>query len=677
MSTGTRKISLKKVLMLFKGEYDSETTYHYADIVELAGSSYAVKVDMVKGIAPPNDNCYQLVAREGNGIANIEKTSTDGLVDTYTITYDNGTTKTYTVTNGKDGKDGEVSQEQLDAVIEVNNQQEKEITSLRTVLNALPKATGEGTEVTLNDTANTVFYEITPKGYTEQKSTNGSNMLDTSDIQTRTFNCVTITNNNDGSVTLNGTCTSSYGFNVELSNPISLKANTNYSLLLFTNGNFQTPGGTAMSLKDSSNNSVISVRITKSEENILNSSDNIASYFRIYLEANAVFNNCRIYPMLVKGIKTVEATSYEPYTGGEASPSPDYPQDIEVVTGNHTVFIHGKNHFDYTQAITGYIALSSTDESLATDENTRTSGWFLCKPNMTYVMSGGNRGRCQFKNSAGLITYANATTSGDNFIFTTLQDTVLCRMYVTNDLTNYPIENIQIEEGSVSTSYEPYQGSTYPISLGNIELCKIGNYEDYIFKNEVNSPYYDSNLTLDKWYKHSAVHKAILDGSENFSTNNKASTYYSFVLLTYENVVETSVSNNIFCNQLKAMTSNHAVNGCRISIQGSIVMDFPLDFCEYTIASLKSKISSLYNNGNPIILYFPYATPVDEKITDETLIEQLEALNYAMSMKGQTNISTSCSDENALMRISASAVKDISNILTNLETRIAELETAE
>lgn len=40
----------------------------------------------------------------GNGIASIAKTSTSGLVDTYTITYTNGDTDTFTVTNGQDGQ---------------------------------------------------------------------------------------------------------------------------------------------------------------------------------------------------------------------------------------------------------------------------------------------------------------------------------------------------------------------------------------------------------------------------------------------------------------------------------------------------------------------------------------------------------------------------------------------
>ena len=39
------------------------------------------------------------------GIESIEKTKTDGLEDTYTITFSDGSTTTFTVTNGKDGTD--------------------------------------------------------------------------------------------------------------------------------------------------------------------------------------------------------------------------------------------------------------------------------------------------------------------------------------------------------------------------------------------------------------------------------------------------------------------------------------------------------------------------------------------------------------------------------------------
>lgn len=43
----------------------------------------------------------------GVGIQKIELTNTQGLVDTYTITYTDGSTTTFTVTNGADGQDGQ------------------------------------------------------------------------------------------------------------------------------------------------------------------------------------------------------------------------------------------------------------------------------------------------------------------------------------------------------------------------------------------------------------------------------------------------------------------------------------------------------------------------------------------------------------------------------------------
>lgn len=56
------------------------------------------------------DTGYKAVGTDGQpgvGITNIEKTSTSGLVDTYTITFSNGNDTTFTVTNGSNGLDGQ------------------------------------------------------------------------------------------------------------------------------------------------------------------------------------------------------------------------------------------------------------------------------------------------------------------------------------------------------------------------------------------------------------------------------------------------------------------------------------------------------------------------------------------------------------------------------------------
>ena len=57
------------------------------EIVNL-GNGQFVKVMMLKG-------------QQGDNIQSIAKTSTNVLVDTYTITLTDGSTKTFTVTNGK------------------------------------------------------------------------------------------------------------------------------------------------------------------------------------------------------------------------------------------------------------------------------------------------------------------------------------------------------------------------------------------------------------------------------------------------------------------------------------------------------------------------------------------------------------------------------------------------
>lgn len=51
--------------------------------------------------------CNVLNPNSTNNVLSIEKTSSSGLTDTYTVTYQDGTTSQFQVTNGKDGNDGE------------------------------------------------------------------------------------------------------------------------------------------------------------------------------------------------------------------------------------------------------------------------------------------------------------------------------------------------------------------------------------------------------------------------------------------------------------------------------------------------------------------------------------------------------------------------------------------
>lgn len=75
---------------------DASITVQIADITMLDPSA----TPYVTNTGTDTDPIFHLFIPRGKGISSITKTSTSGLVDTYTITYSDGTTTTFAVTNG-------------------------------------------------------------------------------------------------------------------------------------------------------------------------------------------------------------------------------------------------------------------------------------------------------------------------------------------------------------------------------------------------------------------------------------------------------------------------------------------------------------------------------------------------------------------------------------------------
>lgn len=94
----------------------------------------------------------------GNGILSVQKTATAGLVDTYTITFTDGTTTTFDVTNGEDG---EVTQAQLDETNE-------NVSWLQTLTEQMPHVSGQGTDLSLENVLNYRLMKFLPQGSSSQ-----------------------------------------------------------------------------------------------------------------------------------------------------------------------------------------------------------------------------------------------------------------------------------------------------------------------------------------------------------------------------------------------------------------------------------------------------------------------------------------------------------------------------
>lgn len=187
-----------------------------------------------------------------------------------------------------------------------------------------------------------------------------------------------------------------------------------------------------------------------------------------------------------------EATAYEPYTGGQPSPSPDYPQEIKSVV-NPTVKVCGKNLIPpitysgnvsdlQVDAKEGLVRLKGTPNA---EVNYPILGeWNVTSPTLftlhagDYTVSG-----CGDTNNSRLnLVYLNdgqlASFEG-NRTFTLDKDTNFVAVFVFADANKYVDITFtpMIEKGSTATSYEPYHEQTValPYTLNAIPVSSGGN----------------------------------------------------------------------------------------------------------------------------------------------------------------------------------------------------------
>ena len=250
----------------------------------------------------------------------------------------------------------------------------------------------------------------------------------------------------------------------------------------------------------------------------------------IRIDKNAICNDLKFKLQFNKGDADY---IYEPYTGKIASPNPDYPQDIEVVTGENTI-------------------------TISNEDNT--------------------------------------------------------------------------------------ESQTFNINLGHIELCKIGDYQDYFYKSN------------NKWYVEKQIGKVTLNGGENWALGSASSNnYYVF---QKNGVLNNANEPTIYCDNFTNIgyQSSSIVNDFEcVSLNASSLVNSYLRIwikssrlSEKTASAFKTWLST-HNTEIQYVL----ETPTTTEITDTELINQLEALKKAISYDGQTNISQTNNDLPFILNVSA------------------------
>ena len=341
----------------------------------------------------------------------------------------------------------------------------------------------------------------------------------------------------------------------------------------------------------------------------------------------ATITPSQIYDIQVE--KGSSSSSYEEYNGTTK----------EINLGKNLIFLR-----DNTNTANGMTGTISGNTITISDTNTKTdANWVLVGttttlgnsifpdfiPGETYTLS-------VDKNISNVIFqinyYKNGTTtqgglaslnitSAKSLTFTVPNDyTSVAQAFVTILKTATTINEtfyIQLEKGSQATTYAPYKTP--------IELCKIGNYQDKIYKQNGN------------WYIHKEIGKVVLNGSEAWGYGGTSGVFYTTSITDY------ATSNNIPMSNYYSGVSNVAGAGgmstnntiAFISKSGLTTPRFYIKDTTYTSNTndLKTWLST-----NNVSVYYVLNTPTTTLIEDEELINQLESIRL---LSGLNNVNLS------------------------------------
>ena len=164
------------------------------------------------------------------------------------------------------------------------------------------------------------------------------------------------------------------------------------------------------------------------------------------------------------------------FTYGSVAPNPEYPIPVQVVTGDNTIKVEGKNLFNaFIQAEThGSATYSVASDGKITQSASDSSGWNISQNRVFYLDEGtytfsvdvvqGATSNIQIRNLTDNTDAILTNRTSGTF---TLNGRKALAIKTYGSGGTYPTSYyIQIEKGSTATEYEAYQSASYSISLG-------------------------------------------------------------------------------------------------------------------------------------------------------------------------------------------------------------------
>lgn len=449
-------------------------------------------------------------------------------------------------------------------------------------------------------------------GAYSQVTTNGFQLFDASKLPTKSQGGATVTNNDDGSFTVSGSgnLTGDFSCYYDYSHEETLKMLKVGTITLNQNGDDTTPCAIFRLVKG---NSSLWIQLTKTARS--------ANITQEMLQDNGCYIQVLIYGQRDSAIQTGTVKpmlyqdgdgTFEPFTGGVASPNPEYPQEPKFVgdynedTQKYDIdfMTSGKNLFDYTKSTES--CYLNADGTLATTASYKTSDFIPVIGGKTYCISKRGTVRSKFYNSSKEVLNDNWATSTDAATTIIIPDEVSYFRFSYCINGDYKVDEatLQLELGSVETSYEPFTGfETTTVEL-NQPLRELPNGVKDTIENGV-VPRRVGEITFD----------GSSDESWNFDTT------YKYAAIDINGVTGYNIGvKNILCDKLYVINSNGSISDSTNVIRygssnnNNKVLYVRIDDTITSVSEFKTWLQS-----NLITVWYELATPTTEQITLPTL----------------------------------------------------------
>lgn len=318
----------------------------------------------------------------------------------------------------------------------------------------------------------------------------------------------------------------------------------------------------------------------------------------------------------------------------EDTPTPDNPQPIHSVTGDNSINIDSKDALQDIELLSGYI---NSNNEIISSTSWYHSDYIDITNYDLYIVDvflGNNPKSILYDINKTPIQVINLNTSSS-----------------TTNLKNYI--NAKYLRISTTTGYYDKQHlierTTYPLTLGTLELNKIGDYEDTFIKatNE-------TGLESGKWYLKKNIGKWLFPTGQG--GYNSGSNWLYVSLSNFTNIDKTA-NQPIICTHFQQHNlSNYPyTNANGINNIGSHMVIRNLNCSSY------NDYQTFLTNNN-VYLYQKVETPTYILLNDTLQTQLTNIYNNMVSKKGQTNISQV--NDDLPMVISASALLDLSTLVS-------------